>query len=174
MTEIYAKRELVMDFAPDIKRMVEDYGDDLLRLCYLYLKDVHLAEDAVQDTFLQIYRHYDSFRGESSEKTWVTRIAINICKNYLKSPWRRRVAPDDALLQTIAAPAFTAHDNTVIKAVMALPPKYKDVILLYYYREMKIREIAELLEIPESTVSVRLMRAKERLQAALKGWYFDE
>ncbi len=162
-----------MELEPDMNRLVETYGDGLLRLCLLYLKDMHLAEDALQDTFLQVYRHYHSFQGQAAEKTWITRIAINVCKNYLRKPWRRRMDPEAALEQ-IPAPEPEDPDDTVLLAVMNLPPKYKDVILLYYYREMTTEEIARVLGISQSAVWVRLKRARDRLKTQLKGWYFDE
>ena len=68
-------------------RLLDDWGDRLLRLCTLYLKDAHLAEDAVQETLIKAWRNADKFRGEGSELTWITRIAINVCKSYLRSPW---------------------------------------------------------------------------------------
>ena len=65
--------------AAEIKRMLDEYGAGLLRLCCLYLKDFSLAEDALQETFLNAFRGLDAFQGRSSEKTWLTRIAINAC-----------------------------------------------------------------------------------------------
>lgn len=161
------------DRSPDFQRIVSEYGDSLLRMCYLYLKDVHLAQDAVQETFLKVHRHYGQFMGHSSEKTWIVRIAINVCKNYLRSYWLRRVDVM-ASLKSIPVADPDGYDDTLIAEIMKLPPRYKDVILLYYYQEMKIREIAEALGAPVSTVAVRLKRARERLKPALKGWYFDE
>ena len=135
-----------------LEAWLDQYGDQLLRLCTLYLKDVHLAEDAVQDTFLKAWRSREQFRGESSAKTWLTRIAINVCKGYLRSPWKRRREPADIMDQ--------------------LP--YREVILLHYYQQLKAREIAQLLHIPLSTVTVRLSRARQQLRDELKGWYYDE
>ena len=65
-------------------------------------------------------------------------------------------------------------DDTVLRAVMALRPKYKDPILLHYYQAMPVKDIARLLGIAVSTVSVRLMRARAMLKDELKEWYFDE
>ena len=65
-------------------------------------------------------------------------------------------------------------DDTVINAVCSLKPKYKEVILLFYYQEMKAKDIANILNISESAVTVRLTRAREQLKKSLKGWYFDE
>jgi RNA polymerase sigma factor (sigma-70 family) len=164
---------LAPDRKPDFQRIVTKYGDSLLRMCYLYLKDVHLAQDAVQETFLRVHKHYSSYRGDAAEKTWIIRIAINVCKNTMRTHWWRRVDIGASLLEIpVAAPA--EPDDTLLIEIMKLPPRYKEVILLFYYQEMKIREIAEALGAPESTVAVRLKRARERLKPALKGWYFDE
>ncbi|MEG0397297.1 MAG: sigma factor, partial [Oscillospiraceae bacterium] len=62
----------------DMERIATQYGTQMLRMCFMYLKDMQLAEDAVQDTMLKIYRNYAQFEGNSGEKTWVMRIAINV------------------------------------------------------------------------------------------------
>ena len=152
----------------DMERIMEQYGDALLRMSYLYLKDYHLAEDAVQDTFLKIYKSYHGFQGKSSEKTWVMRIAINVWKNYLRTGWLRRVVPSPVLLDSLSAEEFPEEDD-LLPRILNLPPKYKEVLLLYYYQELKIREISDILHIPESTVSIRLKRAREQLKIQLEG-----
>lgn len=164
---------MALDRKPDFQRIVSEYGDSLLRMCYLYLRDMHLAQDAVQETFLKVHKHYGQFRRHAAEKTWIVRIAVNTCKNYLRSCWRRRVDVV-ASLKSIPAENPEMYDDTLITEIMKLPQRYREVILLYYYQEMKIREIAEVLRAPASTVAVRLKRARERLKTALKGWYFDE
>lgn len=75
----------------DMNKFVAEYGNNLFRICFLYLKDIQLSEDAVKDTFIRIYKNYNKFNKQSSEKTWVTRIAINVCKNYLRTTWFRYV-----------------------------------------------------------------------------------
>ena len=71
----------------DIDRLMRQYGSQLLRLCTMILEDASLAQDAVQDTFLRAYRRFDTWRGEATEKTWLTAIAVNVCRDY------RRVVP---------------------------------------------------------------------------------
>ncbi|MFV0413086.1 MAG: sigma factor [Oscillospiraceae bacterium] len=71
--------------------MMDSYGNSLLRLCFMYLKDMPMAEDAVQETFFKVYKNYGKFDGGNGEKTWITRIAINVCKDMLRSAWNRRV-----------------------------------------------------------------------------------
>ena len=159
---------------PDMERIVDQYGTGLLRMCYLYLKDMQLAEDAVQDTFLKVYRNYGQFNGGAGEKTWVTRIAINVCKDYLRTAWRRRVNVVEELNDIPDAEGpHAAEDGALLEEVVALKPKYCEVLLLYYYQDLKISEIAKVLGAPESTISVRLKRAREQLKSRLEGWEFD-
>ena len=156
----------------DLPALVEEHGDHLLRLCALYLGDVSQAEDAVQDTFLRALQAWPKFRGESTVETWLVRIAINVCKNQLRSPWRTRRAPAEAL-EGLHTEAPEPEDDTLVKAVQALPPKYREVVILYYYQEWRAWEIAQRLHIPVSTVTVRLSRARGMLKEKLKGWYYD-
>ena len=156
----------------DLAALVEEHGDHLLRLCTLYLGEQSQAEDAVQDTFLRALQAWPKFRGESTVETWLVRIAINVCKNQLKSPWRTRRAPAEAL-EELRTEGPEPEDDTLVKAVQALPPKYREVVILYYYQEWRAWEIAQRLHIPVSTVTVRLSRARGMLKEKLKGWYYD-
>jgi len=147
----------------------------LMRMAYLYLGDLSLAEEAVQDTFMKAYVHLDRFRGESSAETWLTRIAINTCKDMRRTSWfrhREKAAPLEALPERGEEDVYS--DDTVLKAVMALSDKDKQVILLRYYQEMTVPEAARVLSISVASATSRLNRAKAHLRAALKGWYFDE
>ncbi len=157
----------------ELERLIDQHGDGLLRMCLLYLKDYGLAEDAVQETYLRAYRSWHGFEGRSSEKTWLTAIAINVCRTMLRNPWRRRNAGEEALAQ-ISVEDPDMPDPTVARAVMNLPKDQRIAIILFYVQEMKIREIADALEIPQATVSSRLNRARKKLRAELKEWYFDE
>ena len=154
---------------------MEKYGTSLLRMCAVYLHDMDLAQDAVQDTFVKAYRRIDSFRGEASERTWLMRIAIHTCRDYQRSTWFRHV-DRSRTLETLPEPVSASGfpDDTVIIAVSRLPGKYREVILLRYYKGMKIHETAEALGISESAVKQRQKRANDLLRIKLKGWYFDE
>lgn len=149
-------------------RLVETYQTPLLRMCCLYLRDAALAEDAVQETFVKVYRSMDSFRGDCSEKTWVMRIAMNTCHDLRRSGWfrlmDRRYTPD--MLPETGADC-TPADDTLITAVMHLPPKLREVVLLYYYQGMTTLEIASALGLSQSSVSGRLKRARDRLRIDL-------
>jgi RNA polymerase sigma-70 factor (ECF subfamily) len=153
-----------------LMRLMDQYEVALKRMCCVYLRDASLAEDAVQETFVKAYKCLESFRGESDEKTWLMRIAINTCKDMRRAAWFRYV--DRHLsLESIPAPSSdrTFEQAELVMDIMRLPRKYLEVVLLHYYQGLTTREIAQVLKIPYQTVSSRLKRAREKLRAALEG-----
>ena len=153
-----------------IERLITQHQTSLLRLCYVQLQDQALAEDAVQETFLKAYKGFDSFRGDSSEKTWLTRIAVNTCRDFQRGGWfkhtDRRVTPDMLPVGTVQP---DTEDLDLSLAVMKLPRKMREAILLYYYQDMSTEEIAETLGIAQSSVSNRLRRGREKPRKLLEG-----
>ena len=153
-----------------IRQMIDEHQTALLRLCYLYLHDVQLAEDAVQETFIKATRTLEKFRGEATMKTWLTRIAMRTCCDMRRTFWFRRV---DCSITPEMLPEpvqETAEDESALTiAVMNLPKKEREVILLYYYQDMNVSEIAQTLGVTQPTVSYRLRRAREKLRKELEG-----
>lgn len=168
------------DTAPNhdqrFERLVDQYQESVLRTCFLYLCDKSLAEDATQETFLKVYRTMDSFRGESGEKTWIMKIAMHACYDINHSGWfrfiNRHVTPE--MLPDHSADAVVDRDEALASAVMKLPRKLREVILLHYYQGLKICEIADALSISHSSVSGRLKRGREKLKNLLEGRELDE
>ena len=150
-------------------RLVCEHQDAVLRTCFLYLCDRTMAEDASQETFLRAWRALDTFRGESSEKTWLMKIAVRVCYDMNRSSWRRminrRVTPD--MLPEPAADA-DSRDEALTLAVMWLPRRLREAVVLYYYQGMTVVEIADALSISHAAVSGRLKRGREKLQAMMK------
>ena len=154
-----------------ISQLIWNYEKDLLRLCYAYLMDVTLAEDAVQETFLKAYSHIDTFRGSSSAKTWLVRIAINVCKDMRRSAWFRLVR-NAVTLDTlqIATPEDGRDIQLSLAAeIMHLPAACREVVLLYYYEGFTQAETAEALRISVATVHRRLQKAHMLLKNVLEG-----
>ncbi|MBO4687533.1 MAG: sigma-70 family RNA polymerase sigma factor [Clostridiales bacterium] len=173
----------------DVEELFRLYGNDVLRMCTVYLGKRSLAEDAFQDVFVKVMTRSDSYRGDSEVKFWLLSIARNVCLDYLKSSYMRRTSflgdlldktkpqseekkrikplpgnqVEDRLIESID------QSNPLLDAVQALPAKYKDVILLRFYFDMDNEQIAKQLGITESTVRSRLMRAR----AKLKDWGKD-
>ena len=157
------------------ERLVNQFQASLLRTCYMYLRDKEQAEDAVQETFFKAYRNLGAFRGESAEKTWLMKIAVNTCHDMRKTAWSlhmdRRVTPE--MLPEASVP-FEEFEEGLIVEVMNLPLKLREVVLLYYYQNMDTNEIAETLGIARSSVSGRLQRARKKLREILEGTDSDE
>ncbi len=149
---------------------MNEYGDSILRMCYLYLKDYQLAEDATQETFIKAMKSYDSFKHKSSEKTWLIRIAINTCKNMMRKPWfqidqdhleNHREKSGDNPIDSFLEKA------SVSEAIMKLNANDRQIIVLYYYQELSVREIAEIIGKTENTTIQRLNRARIKLKKIL-------
>lgn len=157
---------------PDINRLINCYSQMLTRLCFLYLKDYQTAQEAVQDVLYRAYTKYSSFQGKSNEKTWITKIAINVCRDYLRRPACREIADGDAVLRLSnhnqGDPYMDDSSVELLQAVYALPVQYKEVILLRYYQELSVNEIAKILHEKPNTVTVRIKRAKEMLKTGLE------
>lgn len=149
--------------------LVDKYQISLLKVCFTFLHDRSLAEDAVQETFIKAYQSLDSFRGYSSEKTWIFRIAMNTCRDMLRTRWFRFVDRRIDLSQLPEQSVPTENgDKEIMESVMALPVKLREVILLCSLEGMTTYEAAESLGITQQAVSSRLKRAKEKLRKELK------
>jgi len=160
-----------------LEAWIAEYSDTVLRTCYIYLADMALAEDALQDTFLKVWRNMDSFEGRngSSVKTWIIRIAINTCKNYRTSAWHRRV--DTSKIIEELPPSITGvtdDSRAVFMEVMHLPDKLKQVVILYYYHGMNRAETGDILGISRTAVQHRLKKAYELLRIQIEGSDPDE
>ena len=156
-----------------LESLMATYGTQVKRLCCLYLRDASLAEDAAQETFIKAWRSLASFRGESSERTWLMRIAVNTCRDALRTSWfrrlDRRVTPEELPL---ASPG--PQEPALAQAITRLPARDREVILLRYYEQLSPDEIAHMLRQPLNTVKSRLARAKKKLKQLLEGWNDDD
>ena len=152
-------------------RMIREHQVRLTRLCYAILHDQALAEDAVQETFLKAWRNAASFRGDASERTWLSRIAVNVCRDMRRSAWfrftDRRMTPD-MLPEPADEPRASDADRELTAAVMSLPLRLREAVLLYYFQELTTPEIATTLGVSHQAVSDRLARARRKLRAALE------
>lgn len=153
-----------------LEDIVKRYETPLKHMCFLYLRDLSLAEDAVQETILKAHQAADTFRRESSEQTWLMRIAINTCKDMRKSAWFRYV-DRRVSLDSLPEPAqpFSEEDSLLTLEVMKLPRKLLEAVLLYHYQGMTVREAAQALGITAPSVSARLKKAHDKLRGALEG-----
>ncbi|TKI67085.1 sigma-70 family RNA polymerase sigma factor [Lysinibacillus mangiferihumi] len=159
-----------------LEKMMIEYGDELVRLAFSYVKDTEIAKDMVQNTFIKCYKNVDTFRYDAQIRTWLYRIAINECKDYLKS-WHFKMVQVKSFIHETAKSIYPSTEKTVIDkynneelkdTIFSLPKVYREVVYLYYYESLKTDEIAEVLDIPMNTVKTRLRRAKQRLESMIK------
>ncbi len=147
-------------------RAVEEYGDTLFRVAYSCLRNRSDAQDVMQETLLKFYMEKKPFQSPQHEKRWLIRVAVNESKKLLRSAWRRRSVP---LEERDEAVTFdTLAQQALFEEVMALPPKYRLAVYLYYYESFSVRQIAEALGANPSTVQTWLMRARGLLRESLQ------
>ena len=149
-----------------ISRDLDYYGDMILRLAYSYMKNIHDAEDVLQDVFIQLMKNIDIFECEEHKKSWIITVTRNICKNKLKSSWFKK---RETLIEL---PYYDEYKNDdVINAVMNLPIKYREVIHLFYYEDYSTEEISKIVNKKESTIRSLLHRGRNILKKTLKEGY---
>lgn len=154
-----------------LEHLMREYGDSVFRMCYLYLKDYHLAEDAAQETFVKAMKSYDSFLHNSNEKTWLIRIAINSCKNIMRTRWFRSPALNLDEQQSVDLHNFTEdilEKDTISRAIMSLNRSDRELIILYYYQELSVKEISLIMKKKENAINQQLRRSREKLKNYLK------
>lgn len=179
--------DLVHDIAANdhaaFERLMRRYNSRLFRIARAILKDDAEAEDAVQDAYLEAFRHIGEFRGQSQVATWLTRIAINQALMRLRRHKRERVVVPfpadtggtarqteviDQKAESPAAATLRAEIRNVVETrIDELPPAFRAVFIMRDVEEMTVQETAECLGIPPATVRTRLFRARALLRDAL-------
>lgn len=149
--------------------LYERYATDVLRMSYFYLADRQKAEDVVQDVFVRLMTTNPPLQ-PGKEKAWLLKVAMNRCRDLWRGAWLKRVVLGGPTFELIPAPdEFTqiGDRQAMMSAINHLPAMFKEVILLHYYQGYGISEIAEMMELPEGTISSRLSRARKKLEEVL-------
>lgn len=149
----------------DLSELIHRHADMVMRIAFTYLKNSADAQDICQEVFMKVLKHRKTFHDAEHEKSWIVRVAINCCKDALRSPWKRLFSP----LGETDLPITEQENKEVVAQVMELPEKYRIVLYLYYFEGYSTAEIAELLQRKEATVRTQLKRARELLKANLFG-----
>lgn len=146
-------------------RLAERYIDTVFRVAYNCLKSAADADDVTQEVFLKLLREKKEFENDEHIKNWLIRVAINQCRNVLRSKWWRAESFEDYA----ATLAFDNREQSdLFRAVMDLPKKYRLPIYLHYYEGYSTQEIAGILKIPKNTVCTQLKRGRELLKKSLQ------
>lgn len=152
--------------------IVSRYKLRLFRFAYRMLGDRSEAEDAVQETFVRVYKAIPAYRPGGYFSSWIYRITLNECRRRHRS--RRVSLPLEAAPQTAQGPdpqqsVMTGERNRQLRrAVDALPEHYRIVMALFYFEELSVVEISRTIDVSVSAVKVRLHRGRERLAVRLE------
>lgn len=155
----------------DFEQLLDQYGAMLFRIAYARTQSRSDAEDIVQETWVRYFRTAPELESEEHRKAWLLRVCLNCANSFLASAWRRHSAPLDETLPGDSSPESDRLD--VLAAVRALPDKYRTVVHLFYYEELSVREIAEIVGSREAAVKTQLHRARQMLKEKLGGEYID-
>lgn len=159
--------------AEAIETLVISFSDPLLRVTTAITGDVSLAEEVVQDVFLQVCDKIESFQGNATFKTWVYRIAVNTAKNRLRNRWARKVScwneiSEKAKVANTDSPEELVlrkeNQKELLECLEILPVYYRSVLVLYYLEQLKITEIGQILKKPEGTIKSQLARGRKLLK----------
>ncbi|MEH7235373.1 sigma-70 family RNA polymerase sigma factor [Bacillus sp. JJ1562] len=158
-----------------ISELMDLYGTFVLHLAYSFIRDRQTAEDLTQEIFIKCYKNLNAYEGKAKLKTWVYRIAINHCKDYVKS-WHYRKVQVSNYFSTMSFGSQNGpeidyqrkeENDQLMNDVFKLPAIYKEIIILYYFHDFTLKEISEVCEIKLSTAKARMVRARELLKLSI-------
>lgn len=150
------------DFIHTVKRN----NQRLFLIALSFTKNQYDAEDIIQSVFLMLWKHPKEFENEEHMDRWLTVVCVNESKNHIKAIFRSHQSIDDCVI--VSPDNFeNSTQQELFDAVMELPKKYRTVIHLFYYEDLSIKEISDILKIKESAVKTRLSRARSKLKNIL-------
>ena len=144
--------------------LIMNHKDDFYRLAYGYVKNPNDAIDILQDSIQKAISSKNNLKKEQSLKSWFYRIVINTSLDFLRKQ-KRVVVVDEETIQSYSSGINDHYTNIDLeRSLEALPPKYKSVIILRYFEDLKIEEVAEILQESPNTIKTRLYKALELLR----------
>lgn len=153
----------------NIDDILEKYSNMVYKLALARTKNKSDAEDVLQEVFLKLIKQKKIFESEEHVKAWIIRVTVNCSLKLVTSAWFRKTVP---LVEELKFE--TEEKSDVYYEVLNLPLKYRTVIHLFYYEDLSIEKIGQVLSIKESTIKSQLLRARQMLKIKLKGDFDDE
>lgn len=166
MAEKLLIKELKKGKEAAYRQIVTDYGNKLMKTCFLMLGSMEEAEDVVQETFIKVFEKIESFRENSGLYTWIYKIAINLSRDKLRKK-KDVVILDDEIIGSEDVEAYVENNidkETLKQELFKLHPIYMEVMILFYFDEFSIKEISALLDEKEGTIKSRLSRGRNILK----------
>ncbi|MCL2519094.1 MAG: RNA polymerase sigma factor [Oscillospiraceae bacterium] len=145
--------------------IIARYQDMVYRIAFTYCKNYSDAEDITQEVFLRYLKTDKEFNDDEHLKAWLIRVTVNAAKNLLRSAWFRKT---DSISEHEDLCEPEHEHPEVYHEVMALAERYRSVVMLYYFEDYSVKEIAEILRRSETAVQTQLQRARAILKEKLK------
>lgn len=163
----YEGRSLRLYTNESIDSVISLYSDMVYRLAFSHTGSKSDADDIFQEVFLKLIDCTTPFQSEEHRKAWLIRVTINCCNQLWRSAWRRRTVPLDHLPEESEETIFP-QESALFCALQKLPAKDRDLIHLFYYEQLSVREITSILSQRESTIRSRLTRIRQKLKSILE------
>ncbi|RKO62932.1 sigma-70 family RNA polymerase sigma factor [Caldibacillus debilis] len=155
------------------EKLLSLYGDRLYRTAFLYAGNREDALDIIQETVCKAFLAIGNLKEEKYFSTWLTRILLNAAYEFLRK--RKRDIPFASVEKfSDGTESIRMESLDLVRAIQRLRKSYRDAIILFYYQDLPIKEVAKIMQVPEGTVKTYLRRGKEELKSILEGWEFDE
>ncbi len=155
-----------------LTELIGRYSHIVFRVAFSYIGNHADAEDIMQDVFIKLCSCKKTFESEEHIKAWLLRVTVNQCKTSLKLCKKAAYEPIETA-EHIPSPE-KREENSLLPLVMKLSPKLRSVLYLYYYEDYSVKELSNILGINVSSVTTRLMRARQQLKKLLEKEDYDE
>ena len=150
----------------EYERLATLYLDCIYKVAINSCKNYADAEDVVQNTFMKLLGKENNFADDEHARKWLIRVAINECNSMWRTLWKKHTTSLEELPQE---PVFsTPEKSNLYYAVKDLPMKYRQIIHLYYFEDYTVREIADIMNLSETAVQTRLLRARQKIKENLE------
>lgn len=167
------KKNSIKDNSEAFEELLLQYKSYLYKVAYTYVKDKEVALDILQEASFKAWLNIHTLKDEEKFKPWITKILVNTAINYIRKESKVIYIDDENPIisseNIVSKKAISLEEKLdLYKAIDLLKPKYKTVIILKYFDDMKIEDISYVLDVPINTVKSHLKRAKESLSDILK------
>ena len=163
-----SKNKSIKTNCASFEKLLLQYKSYLYKVAYTFVKDKQVALDILQETSFKAWLNIHTLKDEEKFKPWITKILVNTALNYIKKESKVIYMEDENSIIYSEKSISIEEKLDLYDAIDLLKPKYKTVIILKYFDDMKIEDISYVLNIPENTVKSHLKRAKESLSSILK------
>lgn len=150
----------------EVKKFIIDNKEALYRFAYTYVKNEDDALDIVHDAICKCLKNIDNLNDIGKIKSWIFQITSNTAIDYIRKNKKYELVSDDLLIEEVAI-NDEYEDIDLQKALENLPKKYRTIVILRYFEDMKISEIATVLDEKESTIKTRLYKALDKLKISI-------